>query len=72
MTTHEYLYDMAKRLVSARLDDALLREARRSLGARSESDALRLALELAKEVEQTRRFLKRWGGKGGRSAFPSL
>lgn len=63
---------MANRLVSVRLEDRLLREVRRTLGVRTESEAIRRALEMAQEIERTRRFLRRWGGKGGPRAFRSL
>ncbi|HEY3358716.1 MAG TPA: hypothetical protein VGQ83_36045 [Polyangia bacterium] len=60
---------MANRLLSVRIDAELVRSVRRSMRARSDSETLRRALELAREVEQTRRFLVRWGGKGGADAF---
>ena len=63
---------MSKRLISVRIDDALLKDVRRSLGAATDSDTLRQALELARDVERMRRFLMRWGGKGGPEAFGAL
>lgn len=67
-----YHVHMAKRLISARLDEDLLRDVRRSFGAATDSDTLRQALELARDLEQMRRFLAKWGGKGGNEAFASL
>jgi hypothetical protein len=72
MTAGAMMYDMANRLVSVRLDERLLREARRAVGARTESEAIRRSLEVAREIERTRKFLKRWGGRGGPSAFAKL
>lgn len=72
MTVEAIVYDMASRLVSVRLDERLLRDARRAVGAKSESEAIRRSLEIARELERTRKFLRRWGGRGGSSAFARL
>ena len=58
-----------KRMVSVRVDPALLRSARRSTGATTDSEAINRALELAAELDETQRFVRRWGGKGGAGAF---
>ncbi|MSP59235.1 MAG: hypothetical protein EXR72_02655 [Myxococcales bacterium] len=67
---------MPKRQVSARIDEALLRVVRRQLKARSDSEALQMALERTRdETAETRRMknlLRRFGGKGGPDAFRSI
>lgn len=60
---------MPRRLISVRVDECLLAEVRRQTGARSESEAIRMALEIARELGVTQRFLRKWGGKGGPDAF---
>lgn len=59
----------AKRMVSVRVDPEVLRSARRSTGAASDSEAINRALELAAELDESERFVRHWGGKGGSGAF---
>jgi Arc/MetJ family transcription regulator len=63
---------MAKRAFSVRLDEDLVRQVRRYLSASSDSEAVQLALERARDEERERRFWRRWAGKGGPDAFRIL
>jgi hypothetical protein len=54
----------------------MLRDVRRATGARTNSEAVRRALEQAQQEEiekqKMRRFLKKWGGKGKAGDFKVL
>jgi hypothetical protein len=62
----------AKRMVSVRVDPEVLRSARRSTGASSDSETINRALELAAELDESERFVRQWGGKGGAGAFGEI
>ena len=63
------MISVSKRLVSVRVDPELLSNVRRSTGAKSDSEAITRALELAADLEESRRFVRRWAGKLGKDAF---
>jgi hypothetical protein len=54
---------MAKELKSLRLDDRLVRQARRVLRAKSRSQAIETSLEAVVETEKHRKLIKRYSGK---------
>lgn len=55
---------VAGKTTSIRVNTKLVDEAMRVLGAKSRTDAARIALEKIVNANPLRRFLKKYGGKG--------
>ncbi len=54
---------MAKALTSLRLDDRLVRRARKVSGAKSRTQTIEMPLEAVVETEKHRKPIKRYSGK---------
>lgn len=54
---------MAKELTSLRLNDRLVREAQKALGAKTRTQTIELSLEAVVEAEKHRKLIKRYSGK---------
>lgn len=54
---------MAKTLTSLRLDDGLVRRAKKALGAKSRTQTIEMSLQAVVETEKHRRLIRRYSGK---------
>ena len=60
---------MTKTVMSLRLDDRLVRQAQKVLGAKSRTQTIEMSLEAVVETEKHRKLMKRYSGKARRGDF---
>lgn len=54
---------MAKALTSLRLDERLVKQAQKALGAKNRTQTIEMSLEAVVETEKHRKLIKRYSGK---------
>jgi len=60
---------MAKTLTSLRIDETLVRQAQKVLGAKNKTETVEMSLETVVEMDKHRRLIERYSGKAGPDDF---